>query len=108
LLLASQQLDILYSELETAKSEMSKPFSQEDELSEKVKRLNELNAELSIDNYSGEFADDLGGSDEQAQGEQATTARSSMDDIENKYAKSSVGVSDEHTSDAHEREEERS
>ena len=43
------QLENVRSQLETAKSEVGKPFPQEDELRTKLARLNELNAELNID-----------------------------------------------------------
>ncbi len=46
---AQQQLDDVRSQLETAKAEVGKPFPQEDELRTKNARLNELNAELNID-----------------------------------------------------------
>lgn len=44
-----QQLDALHQQLAAAKSEMGKPFPQEQELSEKLARLNELNAQLNMD-----------------------------------------------------------
>ena len=43
------KLDNLYAQMETAKSEIGKPFPQEDELRTKNARLAELNAELNID-----------------------------------------------------------
>ena len=43
------KLDSLYSQMETAKSELGKPFPQEEELRTKSARLAELNAELNID-----------------------------------------------------------
>jgi len=46
------QLDSVMAQLETAKSEVGKPFPQEDELRVKSARLNELNAELNIDERS--------------------------------------------------------
>ena len=46
---AQAQLENVRSQLETAKVEVGKPFSQEDELRTKSARLNELNAELNID-----------------------------------------------------------
>ena len=46
---AEMQLESVRSQLETAKSEVGKPFPKEDELREKSARLNELNAELNID-----------------------------------------------------------
>ena len=47
-----QQLESVRGQLETAKSEVGKPFPQEDELRVKSARLNELNAELNIDERS--------------------------------------------------------
>ena len=47
-----QQLESVRGQLETAKSEVGKPFPQEDELRVKSSRLNELNAELNIDERS--------------------------------------------------------
>ncbi len=46
---AQAQLDNVRNQLETAKAEVGKPFPQEDELRTKNARLNELNAELNID-----------------------------------------------------------
>ena len=43
------KLDSLYAQMETAKSELGKPFPQEDELRVKSARLAELNIELNID-----------------------------------------------------------
>ena len=43
------KLDSLYSQMETAKAELGKPFPQEEELRTKSARLAELNAELNID-----------------------------------------------------------
>ena len=43
------QLESVRSQLKTAKSEVGKPFPKEDELKTKSARLNELNAELNID-----------------------------------------------------------
>ena len=59
---ASQaQLENVRSQLETAKAEVGKPFPQEDELQRKNARLNELNAELNIDERSPmeHVADDI-------------------------------------------------
>ena len=46
---AQAQLDNVQNQLETAKLEVGKPFPQEEELRIKSARLNELNAELNID-----------------------------------------------------------
>ena len=54
-------------QLETAKIEVEKPFAQEQELSEKLERLTELNALLNIDE-KGDNMVDLGG-DEPEMGE---------------------------------------
>ena len=43
------KLDSLYAQMDTAKSELGKPFPQEDELRVKSARLAELNIELNID-----------------------------------------------------------
>ena len=43
------KLDSLYAQMETAKTELGKPFPQEEELRTKSARLAELNAELNID-----------------------------------------------------------
>ena len=43
------KLDSLYSQMETAKAELGKPFPQEDELKQKSARLAELNIALNID-----------------------------------------------------------
>lgn len=44
-----ERLDALYVQVENAKSELGKPFPQEEELRVKSARLAELNAELNID-----------------------------------------------------------
>ena len=49
---AQAQLDNVQNQLETAKAEVGKPFPQEEELRAKSARLNELNAELNIDERS--------------------------------------------------------
>lgn len=43
------KLDSMYSQMETAKAELGKPFPQEDELKQKSARLAELNIALNID-----------------------------------------------------------
>ena len=50
------QLDAVTEQLETAKSELGKPFPQETELSEKTARLAELNTLLNIDENEAENA----------------------------------------------------
>ena len=63
-----QKLANVEHQLETAKVEVTKPFAQEQELSEKLERLNELNALLNMDE-KGENCIDMG--DEEAEaGEQ--------------------------------------
>jgi len=47
-----EKLDNLHAQMETAKSELGKPFPQEQELREKAARLAELNIELNIDDRS--------------------------------------------------------
>ena len=54
---SKEQLATLNEQLETAKSELGKPFPQEDELLEKLARLAELNAILDIDGNGVENAD---------------------------------------------------
>ena len=49
-----QLLDALRQQLAAAKSEMGRPFPQEQELSEKLARLNELNAQLNMDERGSE------------------------------------------------------
>ena len=46
---AADKLANLYAQMESAKSELGKPFAQEEELKQKSERLAELNAELNID-----------------------------------------------------------
>lgn len=46
---AEAQLQTLYTQVETAKAELGKPFPQETELREKSARLTELNALLDMD-----------------------------------------------------------
>ena len=46
---AQAQLENVQNQLETVKAEVNKPFTQEEELRTKSARLNELNAELNID-----------------------------------------------------------
>lgn len=54
---AKEQLDTLNDQLETAKSELGKPFPQEEELQSKLSRLSELNSLLNIDGNAAENAD---------------------------------------------------
>ena len=51
-----EQLETLHEQLNTAKSELGKPFPQEDELNEKLARLTELNTLLNIDDKAIENA----------------------------------------------------
>ena len=55
---AKTQLANVETQLETAKVEVTKPFKQEQELSEKLNRLNELNALLNMDE-TGDSRDEL-------------------------------------------------
>jgi len=55
---ATTQLANVETQLETAKVEVTKPFKQEQELSEKLNRLNELNALLNMDE-TGDSRDEL-------------------------------------------------
>ncbi len=54
-----QQLAVLHQQLDTAKSEMGKPFPREQELAEKSARLNELNAQLNMDERGAEQDSDI-------------------------------------------------
>lgn len=54
-----QQLAALHQQLDTAKSEMGKPFPQEQELSQKQARLNELNAQLNMDERGADRDGDI-------------------------------------------------
>ena len=51
---AKEELATIEKQLETAKIEVTKPFEKEDELNEKLSRLNELNALLDMDEKGGE------------------------------------------------------
>ncbi|MBQ8086247.1 MAG: DEAD/DEAH box helicase family protein [Lachnospiraceae bacterium] len=51
---AKEELATIEKQLETAKIEVTKPFEKEDELNEKLTRLNELNALLDMDEKGGE------------------------------------------------------
>ena len=51
------QLVELHKQIENAKAEVAAPFSREAELSEKVKRLDELNSELNMDKRESELVD---------------------------------------------------
>lgn len=53
---AEERLGTLHTQMETAKSELAKPFAQEGELKAKEERLSELNALLNMDagNEGGE------------------------------------------------------
>ena len=61
---ARAQLKNVLHRLETAKEEVKKPFAQEDELNEKLRRLSELNAMLDLDGKG----DDAIGLDDCAEG----------------------------------------
>ena len=51
-------------QLENAKAEVQKPFSQEEELAAKTARLNELNALLNLDKSENEIVDGERGEEE--------------------------------------------
>ena len=53
------KLDNIQKQLETAKVEVQKDFSQEQDLKDKQKRLSELNAELNIKEDENEVIDDV-------------------------------------------------
>ena len=52
-----EQLENTRVQLENAKAEVQKPFPQEEELSTKTARLNELNALLNLDKTENEIVD---------------------------------------------------
>ena len=52
-----EQLENTHVQLETAKTEAAKPFSQEEELRTKSARLDELNIELNMDRAESEILD---------------------------------------------------
>ena len=51
---AQTKLETVERQLETAKVEVKKPFAQESELAEKLKRLSALNALLNMDEKGGD------------------------------------------------------
>ena len=53
-----EQLENTKTQMENAKTEVQKPFPQEAELTEKMKRLDELNILLNMDKRDNEIADD--------------------------------------------------
>ena len=59
-----EQLENTYIQLENAKVEVQKPFSQEEELKTKTERLNELNALLNLDKKENEIVDGERGEEE--------------------------------------------
>ena len=67
---AKADLENTKTQLETAKVEVEKPFAQEEELKQKMARLNELNALLNVDKRENEI---VGGEPEE--GEQPTKNR---------------------------------
>ena len=54
----AEQLENTKTQMENAKTEVQKPFPQEAELTEKMKRLDELNILLNMDKRDNEIADD--------------------------------------------------
>ena len=61
-----ERLAELKQQIENAKREMATPFPREEELTEKLKRLDELNAELNMDKPENELVDGERGGDETA------------------------------------------
>ena len=59
-----EQLENTRVQLENAKAEVQKPFPQEEELSTKTARLNELNALLNLDKTENEIMDGERGEEE--------------------------------------------
>ena len=74
-----QKLSNVEHQLETAKVEVTKPFAQEQELSEKLERLAELNALLNMDE-KGDNALDMGDEPEDETGEQSAQAQEGEQD----------------------------
>ena len=60
----AEQLENTRVQLENAKAEVQKPFSQEEELKAKSERLNELNAMLNLDKRENEIVDGERGEEE--------------------------------------------
>ena len=60
----AEQLENTRIQLENAKAEVQKPFPQEEELSMKTARLNELNALLNLDKSENEIVDGERGEEE--------------------------------------------
>lgn len=54
----TEQYENVMKQLENAKEEVDKPFVSEDELQQKLKRLDELNVLLSLDEKCNEIVDD--------------------------------------------------
>ena len=54
---STEQLAAVKTQMETAKGEVEKPFPQEKELTEKTKRLNEINIALNLDEKDHELID---------------------------------------------------
>lgn len=54
----AEQLENTKTQMENAKTEVQKPFPQEAELAEKMKRLDELNILLNMDKRDNEIADE--------------------------------------------------
>ena len=61
-----ERLAELKQQIENAKREMATPFPREEELTEKLKRLDELNAELNMDKPENELVDGERDGDETA------------------------------------------
>ena len=55
--LTQSELAGLHEQVENAKTQLTKPFPDEAELTEKSRRLDELNAELNMDQRENEIAD---------------------------------------------------
>ena len=53
------RLDMIKTQMETAKKEVEKPFPQEEELNEKTARLNEINIALNLDERDHELLDGI-------------------------------------------------
>ena len=78
---AKDQLANTETQLETAKVEVAKPFKQEEELAQKLDRLNELNALLNMDET---------GADQVEESEEVGQSKESKDKTSDKVVVSSI------------------
>ena len=74
---AEAKLENVKVQLENAKAEVTKPFPQEEELKQKMARLDELNISLNLDKHENEIVD--GERDEDSDIADSRTSRSDRD-----------------------------